>query len=197
MRDNSDDVSPEVWREWILEAIRRIRFQKQRPSIQRICQAIGSHHKFHEDIVAEKLEEAVRNGSVLKVYNKGLHSYKAPASAQRRSIPVSANTDLSRLVIKAVKELGEFDGSSIKTIENYVQQSNNLKITPETDFKVVIKTAVKNSLQNGTLIQEGKNYKLGTLIQKSPPKKKSTSPKKAKEVHIILFLFSVFYINSK
>ena len=43
---------------------------------------------------------------------------------------MSNNTDLSGLVTKAVEKLGETDGSSIKVIENYVQQSNNFKISP-------------------------------------------------------------------
>lgn len=180
MRENSEDVSPHVWKEWILEAIRRIRCQKQRPSVQRICQAIGSHHKFHEDIVAEKLEEAVEAGAVLKVYNKGLHSYKAPSNTQRRVIIVTNDSDLSRLVAKAVRDLGECDGSSMKSIENYVQQTNNLNVTPETEFSQVIKSSVRNALSDGSLIQEGKLYKLGSIV-KPLTKRKSSSPKKKKK----------------
>lgn len=177
MRENSDDVSPQVWKEWILEAIRRIRCQKQRPSVQRICQAIGSHHKFHEDIVAEKLEEAVEAGAVLKVYNKGLHSYKAPTNTQRRVVLVTNDSDLSRLVVKAVRDLGECDGSSLKSIENYVQQTNNLNISSGTDFGLVIKNSVRTASEEGSLLHESKLYKLGSL-DKPLLKRKSLSPKK-------------------
>ncbi|XP_052891390.1 protein split ends [Anopheles moucheti] len=183
MRENPNDVSPQVWKEWILEAIRRIRFQKQRPSIQRICQAIGSHHKFHEDIVAEKLEEAVEAGSVLKVYNKGLHSYKAPTSTQRRVVNVSNDSNLSRLVAKAVRDLGEFDGSSQKSIENYVQQTNNLHIAPDTDYKSVIRNAIRIALGEDTIMQEGRLYKPGPVF-KPIAKRKSTSPKKRGSKHL-------------
>uniref|UniRef100_A0A182MPM9 histone acetyltransferase n=1 Tax=Anopheles culicifacies TaxID=139723 RepID=A0A182MPM9_9DIPT len=183
MRENPNDVSPQVWKEWILEAIRRIRFQKQRPSIQRICQAIGSHHKFHEDIVAEKLEEAVEAGSVLKVYNKGLHSYKAPTSTHRRVINVTNDSNLSRLVAKAVRDLGEFDGSSQKSIENYVQQTNNLHIAPDTDYKSVIRNAIRFALGEDTIMQEGRLYKPGPVF-KPITKRKSTSPKKRGSKHL-------------
>lgn len=177
MRENSDDVSPHVWKEWILEAIRRIRCQKQRPSVQRICQAIGSHHKFHEDIVAEKLEEAVEAGAVLKVYNKGLHSYKAPTNTQRRVTAVTNSSDLSRLVAKAVRDLGECDGSTLKSIENYVQQTNNLNIMSDTDYNQVIKSSIRIALAEGSVVQEGKLYKLGSSA-KNVVKRKSNSPKK-------------------
>lgn len=177
MRESLEDVSPQVWKEWILEAIRRIRCQKQRPSVQRICQAIGSHHKFHEDIVAEKLEEAVEAGAVLKVYNKGLHSYKAPTNTQRRVVVVTNDSDLSRLVVKAVRDLGECDGSGLKSIENYVQQTNNLDITSGTDFNLVIKNSIRIALGDGSLLHEAKLYKLGSVV-KPLAKRKSTSPKK-------------------
>lgn len=178
MRETSDEVTSEVWREWILDAIRKIRFQKQRPSIQRICQAIGSHHKFHEDIVAEKLEEAVEAGAVLKVYNKGLHSYKDPRPMQCRKVNVAKQTDLSRLVAKAVRELGECDGSTFKSIENYVQQSNNVILESDTDFKLVLKNSVKIALESNLITLDGKFYKINNTMVSPTKKRRSGSPKK-------------------
>ncbi|XP_063696559.1 histone acetyltransferase KAT6B-like isoform X2 [Culicoides brevitarsis] len=181
MRENSADrISPETWAEWILDAIRKIRFQKQRPSVQRICQAIGSHHKFHENIVAEKLERAVETGAVLKVYNKGLHSYKAPNTMRRRSTHVNQTTDLTHLVTKAVRELGEYDGSSVKSIENYVQQSNNLQIAEGTDIKAVIKTSLQLAIQQGLLVMDGKLYKMGEKTL-TPKKRVSGSPRRKRK----------------
>lgn len=177
MRGDSQDVSAEVWQEWILEAIRKIRSQKQRPSTQRICQAIGSHHKFHEDIVAGKLEEAVANGAVIKLYNKGLHSYKAPVA--RKSVNISKDTDITRLVVKAVRELGECDGSNAKKIETYVQKSNNIVLADDTvDFRVIVKNALRTAVSKEFLVQEGKLYKVGKVSLTSPRKRRSTSPRK-------------------
>lgn len=172
MRESSQELSAEIWQEWILEAIRKIRSQKQRPSIQRICQAIGSHHKFHEDIVAGKLEEAVKSGAVIKLYNKGLHSYKAPVA--RKSITVTKDTDLSRLVVKAVRELGECDGSNIKSIESYVQKSNNIVLSNDCDFKTIIKNSLKRAVSKEFLIQDGKLYKVGKVSLTSPRKQRVT-----------------------
>lgn len=177
MRGDSQDVSADVWQEWILEAIRKIRSQKQRPSTQRICQAIGSHHKFHEDIVAGKLEEAVSNGAVIKLYNKGLHSYKAPVA--RKSVNISKETDITRLVVKAVRELGECDGSNAKKIETYVQKSNNIVLTDDAiDFRVIVKNALRTAVAKEFLVQEGKLYKVGKVSLTSPRKRRSTSPRK-------------------
>lgn len=196
MRETSDEVTSVVWREWILDAIRKIRFQKQRPSIQRICQAIGSHHKFHEDIVAEKLEEAVEAGAVLKVYNKGLHSYKDPRPMQCRRVNVGKQTDLSRLVAKAVRELGECDGSTFKSIENYVQQSNNVILESDTDFKLVLKNSVKIALETNLITLDGKFYKINNTMVSPTKKRRSGSPKKKKmDESLKVSFFTQLHLN--
>lgn len=177
MRETSEE-SPEVWQEWILEAIRKIRSQKQRPSVQRICQAIGSHHKFHEDIVDEKLQNAVEAGAIIKIYNKGLHSYKSPSTlAHKKVIKIDSNSDISRLVTKAVRVLGECDGSPAKSIENFVQKANNLQITDESDFKVIVKKALKFAVAKKMLLCDGKLYKLGPNAPTTAnvPRRKRTS----------------------
>lgn len=195
MRETSDEVTSVVWREWILDAIRKIRFQKQRPSIQRICQAIGSHHKFHEDIVAEKLEEAVEAGAVLKVYNKGLHSYKDPRPMQCRRVNVGKQTDLSRLVSKAVRELGECDGSTFKSIENYVQQSNNVILESDTDFKLVLKNSVKIALETNLITLEGKLYKINNSMVSPTKKRRSGSPKKKLDESLKVSHFNISFLK--
>ncbi|XP_037895820.1 histone acetyltransferase KAT6A, partial [Glossina fuscipes] len=162
MFDSTQEISLEVWQQWILDAISKIRSQKQRPSVQRICQAIGTHHKFHEDIVAEKLEQIVETGAVIKVYNKGLHSYKAPMA--KRVIRVEKNTNLCKVVARAVHDLGECEGSSIKSIENYIQKFNTIEMIGEADYKTVIKQSIKKAVEAGFLIQEGKLYKKGRSL---------------------------------
>lgn len=160
---SSSDVKLDVWCEWILEAIRKIRSQKQRPSIQRICQAIGTHHKFHEDIVAGKLEEAVQTGKVIKVYIKGLHSYKAPQARLR--LTISPSTDLSWLLAKAVRDLGECAGSNVHSIETYLERSSQIELTPGTDFHAVVKASLAAALSKRYLVLDGKLYKVGIMGQ--------------------------------
>lgn len=162
MFDSTQEISLDVWQKWILDAISKIRSQKQRPSVQRICQAIGTHHKFHEDIVAEKLEKIVETGAVIKVYNKGLHSYKAPMA--KRVICIEKNTNLCKIVARAVHDLGECEGSSVKSIENYIQKFNNIQLVGDADYKTVIKQSIKKAVEAGFLIQEGKLYKKGRSL---------------------------------
>ncbi|XP_014276946.1 histone acetyltransferase KAT6B isoform X2 [Halyomorpha halys] len=71
------------WLKWVLDAIKKIRTQKQRPSVERVCRAIRQHQDQTEAAIKDNLEALVKEGLVLKVFNKGQCSYKDPNSATR------------------------------------------------------------------------------------------------------------------
>lgn len=128
--------------------------------------------------MAEKLEQAVDAGAVIKVYNKGLHSYKSPsAMAHKKIIKIDNNSDISRLVTKAVRVLGECDGSASKSIENFVLKANNLQISDTSDFKMIVKKALKFAVAKKMLLCDGKLYKLGPNAPTTAtvPRRKRTS----------------------
>lgn len=153
-----DEVGKEVWKRWILEAIHKIRSQKQRPSVERICHAIRQHHNYHEDIVSERLERAVREGVVLKVYNKGQSSYKDPGGMQNRTLRLAPNVDISRPVAKIVRELGERDGSTLKSIERHLYQAYQIIVSPDVDVKAILRAAVKRAVARGLLSHHAGAY---------------------------------------
>lgn len=176
----SEDVSEDIWTQWFLDAIRKIRSQKQRPSVERICHAIRQHHAFHEDVVAEHLEVAVKNGSVLKVFNKGQSSYKDPGGfVQNRQLKVSKTSDLSRIIAKSVGELGERDGSTLKSIEKFILQSHSVSLDPpDLDLKQLLRVSAKRAVARGLVVQDGKLFKVRLMPISSPvslKKKESTT----------------------
>ncbi|XP_014867372.1 PREDICTED: histone acetyltransferase KAT6A-like [Poecilia mexicana] len=76
-----------VYTQWILEAIKKVKKQKQRPSEERICNAVSMSHGLDRKTVLEQLELSVKDGTILKVTNKGLNSYKDPDNPGRLSLP--------------------------------------------------------------------------------------------------------------
>ncbi|KAG5878598.1 hypothetical protein JTB14_004896 [Gonioctena quinquepunctata] len=173
-----EEVSQEVWSSWILDAIRKIRSQKQRPSVERICHAIRQHHNsYHEDVIGEHLEVAVKEGSVLKVFNKGQSSYKDPGGLQSRTLKIEQSVDLTKVVTKAVRELGERDGSSLKSIEKYIRQSHTVLESAENDLKGAIRASIKRAVNRNFVVQDGKNFKYN-YNQQSPSVKKKDGPKR-------------------
>jgi len=71
----------------IIEAIRRIRAQKQRPSILRITRWINGTAipDSSYDQVVTRLEELADSGKVLKVFNQGEYSYRDPETMTNRT----------------------------------------------------------------------------------------------------------------
>lgn len=132
-----------LYTEWILEAIQKVKKQKQRPSEERICHAVCASHGLDKKTVSEQLQLSVQDGSILKVTNKGLASYKDPdnpgrfSSVKPGTIPKSVkgsrgacnelrNVDWNKLLRRAIEGLQEPSGSSLKNIEKYLRSQNDL-----------------------------------------------------------------------
>lgn len=192
-----EDVAQEVWSAWILDAIRKIRTQKQRPSVERICHAIRLHHNYHEEVIAEHLEVAVKDGVVLKIFNKGQSSYKDPGGLQQnRTLKLHKGIDLSKVVTKAVRELGERDGSSLKAIEKYINQSHTIIESPDADLIGLIRLGAKRAAARQFVIPNGKNYKYNYSLQNSQSRRKLDSQKKnEKEEEVMVVRVSVCFLT--
>ncbi|XP_011870027.1 PREDICTED: histone acetyltransferase KAT6B-like isoform X2 [Vollenhovia emeryi] len=154
-----ESESLETWSGWFLDAIRKIRSQKQRPSVERICHAIRQHHNFHEEEISEHLEIAVKRGDVLKIFNKGQSSYKDPGILQSKKLKVAKSTDISKVMGKAVRELGEREGSTLRSIEKYLRQSHTVEEDTEGDLRIALKLSAKRAVERGLVLQDGKLFR--------------------------------------
>ena len=77
----------------------------------------------------------MRNGLIQRHENKGNVSYKDPDSLPRgkhKGLKLSPACDLTKVFVKAVRELGEYDGSTIRSIEKFVAS------TYEIEFEQVV-----------------------------------------------------------
>ncbi|XP_028851864.1 histone acetyltransferase KAT6A isoform X2 [Denticeps clupeoides] len=136
---------------WILEAIKKVKKQKQRPSEERICNAVSMSHGLDRKTVLEQLELSVKDGSILKVSNKGVNSYKDPENPGRlafqkprggggacgggggtnnnSSISISSSAsalkkpglDWNKLIKRSLEGLHEPGGSSLKSVERFLK----------------------------------------------------------------------------
>ncbi|XP_075697974.1 histone acetyltransferase KAT6B isoform X3 [Rhinoderma darwinii] len=167
-----------LYTEWILEAIQRVKRQKQRPSEERICHAVCVSHGLDKRLVFEQLELSVQDGSVLKVLNKGVASYKDPENPGRlatntgsplpKSIkgqqPVSVDlrsVDWNKLLRRAVEGLQDSNGSSLKNIEKYLRSQNDLTgVVANPIFQRRLRLAAKRAVNNGRLIKDGPQYRI-------------------------------------
>ena len=95
-------TSQAVWQEWLIEAIGKIKGQKQRPSAERICHAVRQTHTkstgpiLRDEVIVARLNQAVADAKILKVCNKGQTSYKEPGH-HTRQLALNKNTDLTKV----------------------------------------------------------------------------------------------------
>ncbi|XP_015742998.1 histone acetyltransferase KAT6B, partial [Python bivittatus] len=167
-----------LYTEWILEAIQKVKRQKQRPSEERICHAVCASHGLDKKTVSEQLELSVQDGSVLKVTNKGLASYKDPDNPGRFSslklddIPKPTkgsrgtcnelrNVDWNKLLRRAIEGLQEPNGSSLRNIEKYLRSQHDLTgIFNNPVFQRRLRLGAKRAVNNGRLLKEGPQYRV-------------------------------------
>ncbi|XP_017292291.1 histone acetyltransferase KAT6B isoform X2 [Kryptolebias marmoratus] len=163
---------------WILEAIQKIKRQKQRPSEERICHAVATVHGLDKKTVLEQLELSVHDGSILKVTNKGSTSYKDPGNPGRVGSILPANTSLpskesiwnsndlrhidwNKILRTAIEGLDDTHGSSLKNIERYLRNQDDLSnIVDNPAFRQRLRLAAKRSVGSGRLVKNGPRYKL-------------------------------------
>ncbi|OXA50766.1 Histone acetyltransferase KAT6A [Folsomia candida] len=124
-----EKAGSDQWDAWLLEAVRKIRAQKQRPDANRIYNAVrflaekcaqnsssstSQSVKFepiHMVLVQRNLDRAVRERLLLKVISKGQTTYKPPDKCTDRvmNLGISSDEEISKCFIKVLRELSEPD----------------------------------------------------------------------------------------
>ncbi|XP_072534281.1 histone acetyltransferase KAT6B [Salminus brasiliensis] len=167
-----------LYTEWILEAIQKIKRQKQRPSEERICHAVSTSHGLDKGVVLQQLELAVKDGSILKVTSKGCASYKDPDNPGRIAAikpggPASSavgsvlpagdlrHVDWNKVLRRAIEGLGVPAGSSLRNIERFLRSQDDLvSVVANPRFQQRLRLAAKRAVNNGRLLKEGPLYRI-------------------------------------
>ncbi|KAI7812332.1 Myst3 protein [Triplophysa rosa] len=170
---------------WILEAIKKVKKQKQRPSEERICNAVSMSHGLDRKTVLEHLELSVKDGSILKVSNKGLNSYKDPDNPGRiafgkprtgggggtyntsSSSSKKPGLDWNKLIKRSLEGLHEPGGSSLKSIERFLKcqadvagyLSGSGSMGPGL-FHQQLRLALKRAAAHGRVVKQGPLFRL-------------------------------------
>lgn len=182
-----------LYTEWILEAIQKIKRQKQRPSEERICHAVATSHGLDKKTVLEQLELSVHDGSILKVTNKGSTSYKDPGNPGRVGSVAPAvvppvpskesmwessdlrHVDWNKILRRAIEGLDDTHGSSLKNIERYLRNQRDLtKVADNPAFGQRLRLAAKRSVNNGRLLKNGPRYKISQHGSSAEPSRGQT-----------------------
>ncbi|XP_052765679.1 histone acetyltransferase KAT6B-like isoform X2 [Mya arenaria] len=157
---NSGEHANQTYTKWLLDAIHKVKSQKQRPNDERICNAVRQIHKVSKDSLLEQLELAVQDGRILKVMNKGICSYRDPdIRPPPKPLKVSRTSDLTKFVVRAVKNGDLEHGMTVKQIEKYVQDLYSVE-TQESSFTESLKSTIRKGIVHGMFEKDGKFIKL-------------------------------------
>lgn len=179
-----------LYTQWILEAIRKVKKQKQRPSEERISNAVNMSHGLDRKTVLEQLELSVKDGTILKVTNKGLNSYKDPDNPGRIIVPKTGKTgssggggstsggshshsgkkpglDWNKLIKRALDGLHEPGGSSLKDIERFLKCQADVASYLSSSgsmgtgiFHQQLRVALKRAVAHGRVVKQGPLFEL-------------------------------------
>lgn len=181
----SGSASFSQWQTWVLEAVNKIRGQKQRPSLERIVNAIRQHHRYAIADIETQIERCVESGAVLKVFNKGQNTYMNPGGTANRKLVINADTDLTKILVKVVGQLDE-EGSSYKNIDRYIHHAYAIELkNQECDLSSLLKSTLTKAVDKGLLVLDGKLYRLpvspdSTTSIIGPPISRSSSGRKGR-----------------
>ena len=155
---------------WLLSSIHRIKGQKQRPGEERIVATMSSKYEVKREDTLKHLERAVKAGRIIKLINKGMPSYRDPAT-----IPVSrglANAaDLQRMIKKSIL-LVNLGGCTLREIEEKIVADYGLVQSPE--FAEQLKLSIARQLERGDLEKHGRIFKVPIIPAESFPPPKVT-----------------------
>ena len=181
-------VSPHLnstYTRWLLEAVRKIKSQKQRPCLERISVAVKNNHgDISVDTIREQLELAVQAGKILCVCNKGVYSYRDPARVSRvtgtptRTLTVNRKSDLTKIIIRSIGELNDkAGGSSLKNVEKYIRRSYQLELDDNVDLTHQLRISAKRAVNSNRLHHEGRIYKVPNSTMANSTSEQTTLPR--------------------
>ena len=158
--EGKEYVADPTYTKWLLEAIQKVKSQKQRPNDERICHAVRQFHKVSKESLLEQLQLAVKDGTILKVLNKGTCSYRDPQSGPPpKLLKVSRKFDLTRFIIRGIRHGGDSNGATLKQIEKYLQSVYTVEVNG-TSFIEELKSSLRKGLTRNVFVKDGKFIKL-------------------------------------
>ncbi|UYV69965.1 KAT6B [Cordylochernes scorpioides] len=138
----------------IFSAIQKIGVRKQRSSAEKILATIRRQHDLTREVFHSQLEQALKEGTLIKTWKKTGFSYKIAAASLATPKPNLSSEEFSKLVEEAVESLEGEENVTLKKIERYILQTHK-GIQFGSDFTKQLKSMVDRCVSEGNLYQNG------------------------------------------
>ena len=146
----------------LIRSIRIIKGQRQRANLQRIFKSLKNHHDIHffkEKAVIDVLEDAVKSGTLTKVYKKDEVAYQEFVQA----LPKTREGPKKPQLYSAIQEtIVKNNGAlTLKAICDELKNSKLCKDMNSVVFKYTIKICCLRMVTRELLVRQGMLFKLG------------------------------------
>jgi hypothetical protein len=97
-----------TYAKWILEAIEKVKRQKQQPNLERIVHAVQQYHSVTRESIEEQLQLSLKDGLIVRTFSKKDWSYRDPSKmpqTRKKVLKLDKKTDLTSIIVKTVIEM--------------------------------------------------------------------------------------------
>ena len=145
--------------DWLLAAVRRIRDQKQKANINRILNTLrhicpGRFSSRY--LVQEQLEKAVIDGVIVRVGAPDDDcSYRDPGRIVRlksHALRIENGVDLTKLVIRAARDLADDSGSTQQDLLRYIKSSYSVENVDNCNLESLVSKGCQTAINNGRMV---------------------------------------------
>ncbi|CAG7834008.1 unnamed protein product [Allacma fusca] len=180
MHDKEKEVAQ--WDQWLVNAVQKIRSQKQRPALDRIYNSVrllaekeqlavqsqrspiapiynAPFETIGIDQVQRHIDRAVKKGLLLKIISKGCTAYKTPEKCERQlnlsNGSTEENPEVIKSVVKVFRELSEPDPTATSSSRD--SNSNGCTLVQISDYlrqsHIIQFPATNQDLDNDSLVR--------------------------------------------
>lgn len=154
----------------ILNAIEKVRLQKQRPSVERIHRVLRQlDPALSVADVGLELEKAAKDGVILKVVTNNICSYKLPPPSASSSTATGSRQKGASLPVLKVLPNREFldavvssanclESCSVETLESQLRRQYALETTGDTSLKQELQNCCRKLVKVGRLRKDGQFF---------------------------------------
>lgn len=154
--------SPGLREEVLIEAVRAIKNQRQRPSLERICRWLRFHkqvRRLETGVVAAALDTAVAKGALRKDVKDGREAYREwkKTTRERRT---GVKLSIASAICQCIQQFGGSEGLALDRICDHVMKMDVFKEMDPLVLKYHVRMHCMKAVKRGKLLREGRCYRL-------------------------------------
>lgn len=157
--------SPGIKEEILIEAIRAVKSQRQRPGADRIFRWLRFHRNIRRadsGLVSAALEAAVAKGNIRKVVKGARETYAEwkKKKSRREQRQASGKITIASAICHCIQQQGLLEGLPLEIICDHMTKMASFKDMDRLVLKYHIRLHCEKAVKRGKLLKDGRSYRL-------------------------------------